>query len=142
MGQGSIRAGHRTGGTSPGACIIDRTTGEARGRVDRVGDEAQMKLTDGELQNYDDRVLRVKQAKRDAYLAQVNNLIEEFKNEVAEDASFKIVKFLRAGSLPKGTVLREKVDADIAVFLAFSEEERFDAALLFDEIVRLLIAIY
>ena len=101
-----------------------------------------MKLTDGELQNYDDRVLRVRSAKREAYLAQISNLIDQFKKKVAEDASFKIIKFLRAGSLPKGTVLREKVDADIAVFLDFAESARFDAGLLFDEIIRLLVAIY
>src|SRR3954452_708135 len=101
------------------------------------GREARVQLTDGELQNYDARVLRVKKTTRETFLAQVNNLIDSFKKKVADDATFRIIKFLRAGSLPKGTVLREKVDADIAVFLDFEESERFHAELLFDEIVRL-----
>ena len=101
-----------------------------------------MRLGDDDLQNYDDRALKLKPATRDAYLGQVNNLIDGFTKKVGEDGSFRIIKFLRAGSLPKGTVLRQRVDADIAVFLDFDESERFDMAPLFAEIVRLLVSIY
>ena len=65
--------------------------------------------------------LKLPKGKRAEYLAQVDNLIERFSAAANGDKVIDIKKFLKTGSLRKGTVLRPKgdfgVDADVAVFL-------------------------
>jgi hypothetical protein len=76
----------------------------------------------------------------------VDRLIENFAAEAAKDPNLRIVKFLKTGSLRKGTVLRPSgdvgVDADIAVFLTLLDPSVYDLDELHDRIRTLLIAAY
>lgn len=88
-----------------------------------------MKFTDEDLRRYDDAVLRIAQPKRKEYLDQVDRLIARLEKRIAEDGSFSVRTFRKAGSLKKGTVLRplpgSAVDADVAVYLD-QEDADFD----------------
>jgi len=68
----------------------------------------------------DDRLKLVK-GKRAEYIAQVDTLIERFTKAAAEAPDLQVKRFLKTGSLWKGTVMRARagngVDADIAVFI-------------------------
>jgi len=68
----------------------------------------------------DDRLKLVK-GKRAEYIAQVDTLIERFTKAAAEAPDLQVKRFLKTGSLWKGTVMRPRagngVDADIAVFI-------------------------
>ena len=96
-----------------------------------------MKFTDEDLRRFDDAVLRIAQPKRKEYLDQVDRLIERLENRIAEEGSFSVRAFRKAGSLKKGTVLRplpgNAVDADVAVYL-----DQEDAAFDLDELRALL----
>lgn len=105
-----------------------------------------MKLTDTEINYFVDNRLKLKPGKRKEYLGQVDNLIAEFKAKVDAHPDFGIKKFLKTGSLRKGTVLRPRdgfgVDADIAVFLKPNDTDEFDLE-NFHEILReMLVSIY
>jgi hypothetical protein len=105
-----------------------------------------MKLTDAEIGYFVDKRLKLKPGKRSEYLEQVDNLIAGFKAKVAAHPSIRIKKFLKTGSLRKGTVLRPRdgfgVDADIAVYMKVNESAEFDLD-NFHEILReLLILMY
>jgi len=80
-----------------------------------------MELTDGQLNSFVNNRLKLHKGRRTAYLAQVDTLIERFTAACKDDPVINIKKFLKTGSLRKGTVLRPKgdfgVDADVAVFL-------------------------
>src|SRR5260221_9456275 len=104
-----------------------------------------MELTDTQLNNYVSAKLKLAPGKRTAYLGQVDRLIDLFRGKVQETPGLSIVKFLKTGSLRKGTVLRPRdgfgVDADIAVFLTIDTKE-FDLSKLHDKIRELLVAAY
>lgn len=104
-----------------------------------------MELTDAQLNNYVGSKLKLAPGKRTAYLAQVDRLIELFHKKVKETPGLTIVKFLKTGSLRKGTVLRPRdgfgVDADIAVFLTI-DSKQFDLEKLHEKILELLLACY
>lgn len=105
-----------------------------------------MKLTDTQLNYFVDNRLKLEKGKRTEYLAQVDRLIEKFAAACAGDQVINIKKFLKTGSLRKGTVLRPKgdfgVDADVAVFLNTNGSPGFDLANLHDRIRKLLAKIY
>lgn len=105
-----------------------------------------MELTDMEIGRFLDRHLRLTKEKRAEYLAQVDGLIEKLTNVAKDDATINIRKFLKTGSLRKGTVLRPRgdqgVDADIAVFLNTDATSSTELAGLHSRIRRLLIAAY
>ena len=105
-----------------------------------------MELTDTQLGYFVDNRLKLPKGKRAEFLGQVDNLIEVFSREAAADPVINIKKFLKTGSLRKGTVLRPRadfgVDADIAVFLNTDGVSRFDLASLHARIRRLLRAAY
>lgn len=61
--------------------------------------------------------LKLAPGKRQQYLAQVDTLIERFGKAAADDPELKIKKFLKTGSMRKGTVIRDRVDADVAVYI-------------------------
>jgi len=73
-------------------------------------------------------------------------LIERFKAKVDEESAFGIKKFLKTGSLRKGTVLRPRdscgVDADIAVYLTTIDATEYDLNYLHEQLRKSLIAIY
>jgi len=105
-----------------------------------------MMLNDSQIGVFVSKVLHLGQGKRKEYIDQVNNLITELTKKIARDSSFKVKGFKKTGSLIKGTVLKPKgdygVDADIAVFLDFSESEKDDIDELHNIILKLLKAVY
>ncbi len=105
-----------------------------------------MELTDTQLSYFVDNCLKLPKGKRKEFLGQVDNLIEVFSCKAAADPVINIKKFLKTGSLRKGTVLRPRaglgVDADIAVFLNTQGVGKFDLASLHARIRRLLRAAY
>jgi hypothetical protein len=105
-----------------------------------------MKLTDTEINYFVDNRLKLKPGKRSEYLAQVDNLIAGFRAKVDAHPSFGVKKFLKTGSLRKGTVLRPRdgfgVDADIAVYLKPAGTEEFDLENFHDILRDMLISMY
>ncbi len=103
-----------------------------------------MQLTNNELAVFDQKVLKLSNDSREAYIRQVDYLIERLAAKIKEDGSFGVRKFLKAGSLQKRTVLKPRdsfgVDADIAVYLKVGDD--FDLDTLHDVIRALLMAIY
>jgi hypothetical protein len=105
-----------------------------------------MELTDTQLNYFVNNRLKLPKGKRAEYLAQVDTLIERFSAAANGDSLINIKKFLKTGSLRKGTVLRPigdiGVDADVAVFLNPNGASSYDLANLHDRIRKLLIKIY
>lgn len=105
-----------------------------------------MELTDTEIAYFVNNRLKLAQGKRAEYLAQVDHLISRFTAACAGDQVINIKKFLKTGSLRKGTVLRPKgdvgVDADVAVFLNANGSSGYDLSNLHDRIRKLLKKIY
>lgn len=105
-----------------------------------------MELSDAQLGYFVDNCLKLPKGKRAEFLGQVDNLIDVFSRKAAADPVVNIKKFLKTGSLRKGTVLRPRadfgVDADIAVFLSTDGVSKFDLKSLHDRIRRLLSAAY
>jgi len=101
-----------------------------------------MELTDTQLNYFVNNRLKLPKGKRADYLAQVDHLIERFSAAAAGDKGIDIKKFLKTGSLRKGTVLRPKgdfgVDADVAVFLNANGASQYDLANLHGRIRKLL----
>jgi hypothetical protein len=105
-----------------------------------------MELTDSQLLHFVNNRLKLPKGKRSEYLAQVDHLIERFEAAAKGDSSANIKKFLKTGSLRKGTVLRPRgdfgVDADVAVYLNANGASNFDLANLHSRIRRTLTKIY
>ena len=105
-----------------------------------------MELTDSQLGCFVDNSLKLPKGKRTEYLEQVDNLITVFSAAAKKDPVINIRKFLKTGSLWKGTVLRPRgdfgVDADIAVFLNTDGASKFDLASLHQRLRLLLCAAY
>lgn len=105
-----------------------------------------MQLNDTQLLYFVKNRLKLDPGKRTEYLAQVDRLIEKFSKACAGDDVINIKKFLKTGSLRKGTVLRPKgdfgVDADVAVFLNTNGDANYDLTKLHDRIRKLLKKVY
>ena len=105
-----------------------------------------MELTDTQLIFFVTNRLKLPQGKRSEYLAQVDHLIERFDAAAKGDSLINIKKFLKTGSLRKGTVLRPRVDhgvdADVAVFVNANGASGYDLANLHSRIRRMLAKIY
>ncbi len=105
-----------------------------------------MELTDSQLGYFVDNCLKLPKGKRSELLGQVDNLISVFTAASKKDPVINIRKFLKTGSLWKGTVLRPRanfgVDADIAVFLNTDLANEFDLASLHHRLRLLLCAAY
>ena len=105
-----------------------------------------MELTDSQLNYFVNNRLKLPKGKRSEYLAQVDRLIERFDAAAKGDTRIDIKKFLKTGSLRKGTVLRPRgdfgVDADVAVFLNANGVSDYDLGNLHTRIRRLLVKIY
>src|SRR5438105_7617030 len=105
-----------------------------------------MELTDTQLNYFVNNRLRLPKGKRSEYLAQVDRLIERFDAAATGDSHINVRKFLKTGSLRKGTVLRPRgdhgVDADVAVFLNANGASAYDLANLHGRIRRMLTKIY
>ena len=105
-----------------------------------------MELTDTQVNYFVNNRLKLPKGKRAEYLAQVDHLIERFSAAANGDKVIDIKKFLKTGSLRKGTVLRPRgdfgVDADVAVFLNANEASPYDLATLHQRIRKLLVKIY
>src|SRR5271163_4402319 len=102
-----------------------------------------MELTDTQINYFVNNRLKPPKGKRAEYLAQVDHLIERFSAAASGDELIDIKKFLKTGSLRKGTVLRPRgdfgVDADVAVFLNVEGASQYDLANLHDRIRKLLL---
>lgn len=105
-----------------------------------------MELTDTHLNYFVNNRLKLQKGKRSEYLVQVDHLIDRFAAAANGDKVINIKKFLKTGSLRKGTVLRPRgdfgVDADVAVFLNANGTSQYDLANLHDRIRKLLVKIY
>src|SRR5664279_6003774 len=105
-----------------------------------------MELTDSQLNYFINNRLKLPKGKRAEFLAQVDHLIERFSAAANGDKLIDIKKFLKTGSLRKGTVLRPRgdfgVDADVAVYLNANGATGYDLANLHDRIRRMLKKIY
>lgn len=105
-----------------------------------------MQLTDGQINVFVEKVLKLPKGKRQEYLKQVDYLIARMRAKIDEGSSFGVKKFTKTGSLQKGTVLKPRgdngVDADIAVDLDVSEASRDDITSLHEIIRGLLCAVY
>lgn len=105
-----------------------------------------MELTDTQLNYFVNNRLKLPKGKRSEYLAQVDHLIERFDAASTGDGLINSKKFLKTGSLRKGTVLRPRgdhgVDADVAVFLNANGPSGYDLANLHSRIRRMLAKIY
>ncbi|HEX5556378.1 MAG TPA: CBASS oligonucleotide cyclase [Gaiellales bacterium] len=79
-----------------------------------------MKLADKELLGYVSVKLALPGEERDQHRQQVARLLDKLDAVLAEEGSYKIKKFRRAGSLEKGTSNRPRVgkpvDADVGVY--------------------------
>lgn len=104
-----------------------------------------MELTDSQLLYFVHNRLKLEKGKRAEFLAQVDRLIEKFDAACKGDPVINIKKFLKTGSLRKGTVLRPRgdfgVDSDVAVFLN-TNGSGDKLANLHDRIRKLLTKIY
>ena len=104
-----------------------------------------MELTDTQLLYFVHNRLKLEKGKRAEFLAQVDRLIEKFDAACKDDPVINIKKFLKTGSLRKGTVLRPRgdfgVDSDVAVFLN-TNGSGDKIANLHDRIRKLLTKIY
>lgn len=105
-----------------------------------------MELTDTQLNYFVHNRLKLPKGKRGEYLKQVDHLIERFDAAAKGDGVINIRKFLKTGSLRKGTVLRPRgdfgVDADVAVYLNTNGASGYDLANLHERIRRMLAKIY
>ena len=90
-----------------------------------------MKLGDRQLSAYVSDKLALPGAERNQHRQQVGRLLEKLDAVIADDGSYKIRKFRRAGSLEKGTSNRPRagkaVDADVAVYFD-ADPDHFDVA--------------
>src|SRR5260370_40821918 len=105
-----------------------------------------MELTDTQINYFVNNRLKLLKGKRSEYLTQVDYLIERFSAAAEGDKVIDVKKFLKTGSLRKGTVLRPRgdfgVDADVAVFLNANGASQYDLANLHSRIRRLVAKIY
>jgi tRNA nucleotidyltransferase (CCA-adding enzyme) len=104
-----------------------------------------MKLSDKQLADYVTEKLALPGDERNEHRTQVKRLLDKLDDVLAEDGSYKIVKFRRAGSLEKGTSNRPRagkpVDADVGAYFA-ADPDDFDIAALQRVIKELLAAAY
>src|SRR5947209_4309739 len=118
----------------------------SKGQKAGGGRTQRMELTDTQLNYFVNNRLKLAKGKRSEYLAQVDHLIERFDAAAKGDSLINIKKFLKTGSLRKGTVLCPRgdfgVDADVAVYLNANGASGFDLATLHDRIRRMLTKIY
>jgi hypothetical protein len=100
-----------------------------------------VKLGDKELSAYVSGKLALPGDERSQHRQQVSRLLDKLDAVLAEDGSYKIKKFRRAGSLEKGTSNRPRagkpLDADVGVYCD-ADPDHFDIADLQRLIKRLL----
>jgi len=85
-----------------------------------------MTLSDAQYLSYVAAALKLPKGKRSEYLAQVDTLIERLTKVAKDVPELTIRKFLKTGSMRKGTVLKPKYgfnpDADVAVFIELADD--------------------
>jgi hypothetical protein len=105
-----------------------------------------MKFTDAELRTWDRQRLRVARPKRNELLAQVGTLIDKLQKAIPANSPFKVVRFRRAGSLPKATALHPRgdtgIDADVAVYLDDSDASYYDLITMHDTLRTIVRGVY
>ena len=105
-----------------------------------------MNFTDTELRTWDNRRLRVGREKRKQLLAQVATLIEKLEKAIPASSPFTVVRFRRAGSLPKATALHPRgdtgIDADVAVYLDDSQASDYDLMTMHDTLRAIVRGVY
>ncbi len=105
-----------------------------------------MRVSDKELGQYVSGKLALPGDERNEHRAQVGRLLDKLQAKLDEDASYRIQRFRRAGSLEKGTSNRPRagkpVDADVGVYFDVDDPNSFDVADLQALIKKLLVASY
>jgi hypothetical protein len=80
-----------------------------------------VELTDTQYLQFVSDHLKLPHGKRSEYLAQVDTLIERLRKAAADVPGLNIRKFLKTGSMRKGTILKPKYgfdpDSDVGVFI-------------------------
>lgn len=103
-------------------------------------------FNNSQLGYFDRNVLRLEPERREKFESQVDHLIARLRAKIDEDSSFKVVRFRKAGSFAKATVLRPRdgvnVDADVAVYLNLDEADAGDVDRLHQIIRDLMVAVY
>lgn len=105
-----------------------------------------MNFTDTDLRAWDRRRLRVGREKRKELLAQVATLIEKLEKAIPANSPFTVVRFRRAGSLPKATALHPRgdtgIDADVAVYLDDSDASDYDLMTMHHTLRAIVCSVY
>ena len=105
-----------------------------------------MNFSDTELRTWDRQRLRVGRDKRKELLAQVATLIEKLEKAIPGNSPFTVVRFRRAGSLPKATALHPRgdtgIDADVAVYLDDSQASDYDLLTMHDTLRAIVRGVY
>jgi len=101
-----------------------------------------VRLTDKDLGNYVTNKIALPGEDRNEFRQQVNRLLDKLAGVLAEDGSYRVKMFRRAGSLEKGTSNRPRagkaVDADVGVYFDVDDTSNFDIGALQRLIKKLL----
>ncbi|ABD09520.1 hypothetical protein ThrDRAFT_04174 [Frankia casuarinae] len=89
-----------------------------------------MKITHDDLAVFAGRVVNLPKATADEDRKQVNHLRERLHAHIAKHPNFSLVKMLHAGSVAKGTALRNVLDYDVAVYVRLAEAPQDGAELV------------
>jgi hypothetical protein len=87
-------------------------------------------ITHRDLVAFADEKVNLKQSEVDDQRAQVNRLRERIEAKIAESPGYGFVKALHAGSVAKGTALRNVSDRDLAVYVKAEQAPNETAALV------------
>lgn len=81
-------------------------------------------ITHRDLVLFADEKVNLKKPEVDDQRAQVNRLRDRIENKIATTPGYGFVKALHAGSIAKGTALRNANDRDLAVYVRQGRRQR------------------
>lgn len=98
--------------------------------VEKEPGRPKMEITDSDINDFIEERVNLKKDKVSEYRAQVDHLIENFKDYLKEHEDFYLKEMLHFGSCAKGTAISTTSDLDVAVYLApDKEKEQLDSML-------------
>lgn len=104
-----------------------------------------MHYSNNQLQNFVDKI-KLSQEQKDSYSSQINNLKDHVLRAISQMDETKVIKFKRAGSWKKGTVLApgqyQPLDIDMVFFMDVDDKQKFDAEEVRDGIINVLCRAY
>jgi len=87
-------------------------------------------VTHKEISSYAEEKINIKRVDLTEYRAQVNRLRENLMPYINEHPDYNLIKMLSAGSVAKGTALKDLNDMDVAVYIKKAANNPSDAALI------------